>query len=301
MIVLLGGSGYVGSAFRRAMDSRNIAFVSVSRADCDYTLASQLHKLLVDVSPEFVINAAGFTGKPNVDACEYSKGECIAGNVVLPLTIRDICERLDIPWGHVSSGCIYNGRRDDGRGFNELDPPNFTFRQGICSFYSGCKAMAEELLQLAERCYVWRLRIPFDHRHSDRNYLSKLMTYAQLLDVRNSLSHLDEFVDACLDCWQGRLDFGVYNLTNSGAMSTRAIVELIQRSGVCNRQFRFFESEDEFMRLAAIAPRSSCELDNTKATLAGLRLSPIVDVIQESLANWQCCPELISATREIEY
>ena len=50
-----------------------------------------------------LINAAGFTGMPNVDACESSKHECVHGNAVLPGIIRDVCEDLRLPWGHVSS------------------------------------------------------------------------------------------------------------------------------------------------------------------------------------------------------
>ena len=61
----------------------------------------------------FVINAAGYTGKPNVDACEVAKAECLSGNAVLPGLIREVCEDMNIPWGHVSSGCIF--RKKKGR------------------------------------------------------------------------------------------------------------------------------------------------------------------------------------------
>ena len=33
----------------------------------------------------------------------------LQGNAVLPGIIREVCEDLKIPWGHVSSGCIYSG------------------------------------------------------------------------------------------------------------------------------------------------------------------------------------------------
>ena len=74
---------------------------------------------------DFVINCAGYTGKPNVDACETNKGECRKGNIELPKVISNACALVGIPWGHVSSGCIYTGNRLDGSGFTEEDPPNF--------------------------------------------------------------------------------------------------------------------------------------------------------------------------------
>jgi UDP-glucose 4,6-dehydratase len=192
-----------------------------------------------------------------------------------------------LPWGHVSSGCIYQGDGPNGRGYSEEDQPNFCFERGNCSFYSGCKALAEQLLDSAACCYIWRLRMPFSHHDGPRNYLSKLMRYERLLDVRNSLCHLDDFVEACIDCWQLRADYGTYNLTNPGSITTREVVEMIQHSGLVERDFAFFASEAEFMRTAARAPRSSCVLDTTKARLAGLKMPHVVDALQDALERWR--------------
>ena len=49
------------------------------------------------------------------------------GNAVLPGTIRQICEELKITWGHVSSGCIFSGRKSDGGGWTEDDVLIFPF------------------------------------------------------------------------------------------------------------------------------------------------------------------------------
>ena len=185
----------------------------------------------------------------------------------------------------MSSGCIYSGQRSDGKGFTENDPPNFTFRQGNCSFYSGTKALGEEALRAARDCYIWRLRMPFHEQAEPRNYLTKLVTYQKLLDARNSLSHLHEFVRACLDCWSGELPFGTYNLTNGGAVTTREIVDLLLLHGAAKKTFEFFDSEDSFMREVAIAPRSTCVLDNTKALKLGLSLRDVLPALEQTIAN----------------
>ena len=146
MIFLLGGSGYVGSAYQALLTRKGLPFRNVRRADFDYTDRTALTELLRREKPAFLINAAGYTGKPNVDACELHKSECLMGNGVLPGIIANACTAAGVPWGHVSSGCIYTGARPDGSGFTELDPPNFTFRTNNCSFYSGTKALGEEVL-----------------------------------------------------------------------------------------------------------------------------------------------------------
>ena len=287
MILLLGGNGYVGSAIQKNLTGRGLPFTVVSRASSDYSCLPVLVKLLRELRPEFLINAAGYTGKPNVDACEIHRTECLDGNAVLPGVIREACEQTDTPWGHVSSGCIFTGAKADGSGFKESDAPNFSFRQNNCSFYSGCKALGEEVLDGAENCFIWRLRIPFNNINSARNYISKMMRYDRLLMATNSLSQLDEFADACVASWTQRVPFGTYNLTNPGSVTTRDVVRLIQKHGLSNRDFQFFESDDQFMKLAAKTPRSNCVLDSTKAIAAGLPLSPIEESLEKAMRNWQ--------------
>jgi dTDP-4-dehydrorhamnose reductase len=287
MILLLGGNGYVGSAIQKNLTGRGLPFTVASRASSDYSNLNVLVKMLRELRPEFLINSAGYTGKPNVDACEIHRTECLDGNAVLPGVIREACEQTQTPWGHVSSGCIFTGAKPDGSGFTEDDAPNFSFRQNNCSFYSGCKALGEEVLEGAERCFIWRLRIPFNNINSARNYISKMMRYDRLLLATNSLSQLDEFADACVASWTQRVPFGTYNLTNPGSVTTRDVVRLIQKHGLSNRDFQFFESDDQFMKLAAKTPRSNCVLNSTKAIAAGLPLSPIDEALEKAMKNWQ--------------
>ncbi len=286
MILLLGGAGYVGGAYQRLFQRESVPFVMLPRAEFDYSDPEKLAAAIRYYGVDFVINAAGYTGKPNVDACEYHKGECLDGNAVLPGRIRAACEEAGVAWGHVSSGCIYNGAKPDGSGFREDDEPNFSFRAPPCSFYSGSKALGEEVLADAPHCYIWRLRIPFDEFNSPRNYLSKLMDYERLLDARNSLSQLDEFVRATWQLWTAEAEFGTYNVTNPGSITAREIVALIEECGVLQKEWSFFEDEAEFMRLAAKTPRSNCVLDTSKLAAAGVELTPVHEAVERALRAW---------------
>lgn len=286
MILLLGGNGYVGNAIQKNLNARNRPFVVASRSDVDYSQLTVLVKMLTELRPEFLINAAGYTGKPNVDACEIHRTDCLDGNAVLPGVIRAACEQTQTAWGHVSSGCIFTGAKEDGAGFTEEDDPNFSFRRNNCSFYSGSKALGEELLQGAEQCFVWRLRIPFNDVDSPRNYISKMMRYDRLLMATNSLSQLDEFANACVDSWLQRIPFGTYNLTNPGSVTTKDVVRLILKHRLSEKSFQFFESDEQFMQLAARTPRSNCVLDSGKAIAAGLKLTPVEDALETAMRAW---------------
>jgi len=287
MIYLLGGSGYVGQAYQALLTRKGIPFRNLRRAELDYTQPALLAAALRRDRPEFLINAAGYTGKPNVDACEVHKAECLLGNAVLPGLVAQACAEAGVPWGHVSSGCIYNGSRRDGRGFREDDPPNFNFRSPPCSFYSGTKALGEEVLAGAPQVYVWRLRIPFDHVDNPRNYLTKLMRYARLLEATNSISELHEFCAATFACWEKRVPFGTYNVTNPGSITTHEVVELIRQSGVCRKEFVFFKDEDEFMHVAAKTPRSNCVMDSSKLASVGIQLTEVREAVARDLGRWQ--------------
>lgn len=289
-IALLGSTGYVGSEVAAEIVARGHEWLPIRRGDCDTGDVAAVRAHLRQLAPDALINCAGYTGKPNVDACERDRARCLAGNAVLPGILAEACGDLGLPWGHVSSGCIYTGRRSDGGGFTEADPPNFSFRENNCSFYSGTKALGEEVLADAPRCYIWRLRIPFSHVDSPRNYLSKLMRYDRLLDAENSLSYLPEFVAAGLDCLERQVPYGIYNLTNPGSVTTRQVVQMVAQAGVCEKNYRFFESEEEFMAQAAITPRSNCVLDSSKAMAAGLKLTEIHQAIRAALAEWEEAP-----------
>ena len=319
MILLLGASGYIGQAFAQALRQRSYEFTSVSRKELDYTRFPVLLDLLKRMKPEFLINSAGYTGKPNVDACETARAETLDGNSLFPERIAHACSVTDTPWGHVSSGCIYSGAKvvrngqvqiekdlahADSKalvesspelihGFNEIDIPNFTFRDPPCSFYSGSKALGEEAIHDVGNNYIWRLRIPFDEIDGARNYLSKLQSYPKVYENVNSISHRFDFVNAALDLWKSRAPFGIYNMTNPGFVTTRQVVEMIEQIRKPARAFEYWSSDEEFYKVAAKTPRSNCVMDTSKLLSTGVKMRPVHEVLDSALRGWK--PENNSA------
>jgi UDP-glucose 4,6-dehydratase len=248
-----------------------------------------------------------------VDACEEQKAETLNGNTLLPLTIGQACAAAGVPWGHVSSGCIFSGarvRRDSEwvverdlntpalrnlfttaperfEGFDETDTANFSFRSPPCSFYSGTKALAEEALAKLAGSYVWRLRIPFDEFDGARNYISKLLRYPRIYDNINSLSHRSDFARACIDLWQAKAPLGFYNVTNPGAVSARDVIQLVQEILKPQRKFEFWASDEEFYRLGAKTPRSNCILNSNKLLASGVHMRPVHEALRAALDAWR--------------
>src|SRR5438876_12140791 len=313
MILLLGATGYIGQAFSQALRQRAQPFTALSRKEVDYTQYDVLLRFLREVKPDFLINAAGYTGKPNVDACEQARADTLAGNTLFPQTVAHACLVSGMPWGHVSSGCIYSGAKVAGdgttriekdlskpelkslatthpgavHGYTETDEPNFTFRHPPCSFYSGTKALAEEAIAGIAQSYIWRLRIPFDELDNPRNYLSKIQRYSKVYDNVNSISHRGDFVRACLELWDRRAPFGTYNVTNPGFVTTRQVAELIEKKLNLGRRLEFWKDDAEFYSVAAKTPRSNCVLDASKLLSTGVKMRPVTEALQAALGGWK--------------
>jgi dTDP-4-dehydrorhamnose reductase len=313
MIWVLGATGYIGQALVRELHARRLDFLGLSRAAFDYSDRRTLTTRLAKEKPALVIQAAGFTGRPNVDACERMRAETLQGNLVLTLMVAEACASAGVRMGHVSSGCIFTGAKlmgPDGTwgecenlsdpglaellqtrsariaGFREKDRPNFTFHQNNCSFYSGTKALTEEALRSFPDTYLWRLRIPFDERRGDRNYLTKVQSYPKVYQNWNSLSHRGDFAKACLDLWEKGAPGGAYNLTNPGYVSTAEVVAKIQTKLRPDWRPLFWGDDAEFYRLGAKAPRSNCILESERVMPAGVRLRPIEEALDDALSRW---------------
>ena len=87
MIWILGASGYIGEAFVAEAKKRKLDYRSLSRRNLDYTDFQTLLGALKKEKPDFVVNAAGSTGKLNVEAYENQKGERVERNVTMAKTV----------------------------------------------------------------------------------------------------------------------------------------------------------------------------------------------------------------------
>ncbi len=282
MYIILGKNGYIAEAIVKELTSRDLPHVAWSRSDVDYTDLKELKYNLYILGDDLhIINCAGYIGKPNVDACELAKADCIEGNVLLPLMLAQLCCEKKYEFTQISSGCIYGGYE---KHFTEKDAPNFDFQNG--SFYSGTKALAEKVvLQNNPNSYVFRLRIPFDEYESPRNYLTKLLSYDTLLDVENSLSHRADFAKYVMELIEQKVPHGIYNVTNKGSVTTRDVVQLIKKYNLSNKDFKFFDNLESFGK-ETVAPRSNCVLDTTKIEQY-IKIRTAQEALEDALSKYK--------------
>ncbi|KAF5574342.1 dTDP-glucose 4 6-dehydratase [Fusarium pseudoanthophilum] len=216
-------------------------------------------KALEVFKPTHVLNAAGCTGRPNVDWCEDNKAQTVLSNVIGTLTVADECARRGVHCTVFATGCIYQYDEEHpvgGKGFKETDAPNFDG-----SFYSMTKAHVEPILASFDDILILRLRMPVSDDLNPRNFVTKISQYEFVVDVPNSNTILHDLLPASIILAESR-DTGVYNFTNPGAISHNEVLGLfkeIVRPGLTWKNF----SVDEQAKVIK-AGRSNCQLDSTK-------------------------------------
>ena len=108
-----------------------------------------------------------------------------------------------------------------------------------------------------------------------------------MFQATNSISHRGDFVSACLDLYLTKAAYGVYNVVNTGYVTTEQVVNLTKKILKLDKKFEYWESDEEFYKFAAKAPRSNCILDNSKLIAAGIKIRSVEDALVDALVNWR--------------
>lgn len=276
MKVLILGEGYIG---RNLLKSLSTCYdVSImSKADLDYTNRAVLFQHMSKSKYSYVINTCGYTGRPNVDACEANKEDTWYYNVIVPVNIQKVCKDVGTKMIHISSGCIYDGY---DKIYNEEDEPDFGLLNASSSWYSKTKHACEMMLNQTP-VYILRIRMPFCESSSERNLIMKLRKYDKIINKTNSLTNVEDLTGFVLLMMADLSDNisgiqpGIYNVVNPQPVSTQEIAKIMEQYNIHNPKWESIEYE-ELMKIITTG-RSNCVLDDTKITNYNLRLPNTFD------------------------
>ncbi|XP_073135757.1 bifunctional dTDP-4-dehydrorhamnose 3,5-epimerase/dTDP-4-dehydrorhamnose reductase [Henckelia pumila] len=278
--LIYGRSGWIGGLLGKLCEAQNIQYTYGSgRLENRASLLSDI----AAVRPTHVFNAAGVTGRPNVDWCESHKVETIRTNVAGTLTLADVCRENNLVLINYATGCIFEYDEahplGSGIGFKEEDTPNF-----IGSFYSKTKAMVEDLLKNYDNVCTLRVRMPISSDLSNpRNFITKITRYEKVVDIPNSMTILDELLPISIEMAKRNLT-GIWNFTNPGVVSHNEILEMYRDYIDPGFSWKNFTLEEQAKVI--VAPRSNNELDASKLK----QEFPELMSIKESLIKYVFSP-----------
>jgi dTDP-4-dehydrorhamnose reductase len=263
--VLILGLGYVGNKLKAYLERHNVTVTALNQKNFNYACEDTLRKYLSNQSFDYVINCCGYTGVPNVDACELNKEACWHLNVVTGLMINRVCTELNIKHIFVSSGCIYTGYTKD---FTEEDVPNFGLYNKESSFYSKSKHALETVFNFSNSA-ILRIRMPFDGELENKNYLYKIYKYSSLISYDNSLTFLPDLCRFILNFMDNsKFKPGIFNIVNTERFNAIQIVEMFKKYNCINPNWQFVNMSD----LDIVAGRSNCVLSTRKIQEMNLEL-----------------------------
>jgi len=266
MSTIILGKGYIGTHLKKYMGSPDKVWGNsypkykvelLSKSDLDYTDSETLYQYCLNNEVKTIINTSGYTGRPNVDGCEDNKEDCFKYNVKIPVIIESVCKSLDINFIHIGSGCIYEGSLE--KEFTEDDTPNFGLFESHSSFYSKTKHISELMLD-TDFTNIIRIRMPIENKLTDKNLITKLYKYPNLIDFCNSktdIRKLCEFISVVKDNFRA----GIYNVVHDNALCTEEVIDILKEYGIENKEWKFVD----YKKLDIKCNRSNCVLSNEKA------------------------------------
>jgi dTDP-4-dehydrorhamnose reductase len=105
--IVTGAGGQLGSCLAaRLRASARDEVVAFDRATLDITDASALRRVVREVAPDFVANAAAMT---HVDRCESEPEAAEAANAMAPGVLAETCREVGAQLVHVSTDYVFDG------------------------------------------------------------------------------------------------------------------------------------------------------------------------------------------------
>jgi len=215
-ILLLGSSGAVGTAVEKVCKQRDIECIPKDHSQVEATLLSDLARVINHTTPTVVFNAIGI---PRIQACEDNPIQAFIVNTVVVSYLTRICREKDIILVQPSTNAVFDGKLE--MSYHEFDAPNPLQDYGIS------KLAGDYFASTLEKYYIVRFPSMYgDRRNTSPGLIDQILTW---MNEREVLKIADDRIDsytwtmdaanAIIDLLENERDFGLYHITNKGAVS----------------------------------------------------------------------------------
>lgn len=235
--LVLGERGWIGAQMVRILQKKHIQTVFLEPGARPEQGAAQFEAALRELGVTHVVSLIGRTHGTTASGRSFATidyleqpgklAENVRDNLYAPLLVAAVCSRLGVHLTYLGTGCIFeydaeHRLGDVSCGFGEADVPNF-----LGSSYSVVKGATDQLMQLLFGKHVLNLRIrmPITSESHPRNFVTKILGYAKICSVPNSMSNLDELLPLAVDLAL-RKTVGTLNFTNPGVISHNEVLEM---------------------------------------------------------------------------
>jgi len=273
-ILLFGSTGFIGSHLKEALIEKghDVAGPRIEIRNLD-----EVRRTVENEKPDYIINATGMTGRPNVDWCETHPMETYSVNVGGSLNIASAALEKGIKVAQLSSGCVYSGD-NGGKGWTEEGKPNY-----FGSMYSRSRIASEMILKDFPNVLQLRVRIPILGQPNPKNLIDKLLKYPKMINIVNSCTVIEDFVPATIQLMEMGTT-GIMNMTNIGALDHKTIMTMYKEIVDPSFELHLMESQEQEILCER---RSNCVLSTEKREKLGVHMPPLEESLRKVMENYK--------------
>ena len=266
-ILLLGGSGILGSEILRYLNAESHEYVAPTSSDLDITDKEQLYKFISELKPSWIINCAAWT---NVDGAESSFKEAREINSIAVGNLGTAVGLFDCKVIHISTDYVFDGESSEP--YDESSPTKPVNK------YGESKLQGEDsLLLAAPDSYVIRTSWLYGARGKNfvKTIAGKAVRNEEARVVNDQVGSPTSAIDlagAIMSIVSKQPKPGVYNYSNDGSCSWFEFAQRIYERVGANPSLVLPISSDS-LSLPARRPRFSL-LSKEKWKSSGLAEVP---------------------------
>ncbi len=132
-LFLVGANSPTGRGLIEILRKHKIRFLAPADKHFDPDNGFNIARMVTDFGPSQLVNMADFISRNHsaLKRAESAEQRCERINSLLPATLAEICNHLNIPMLHLSNSYVFDGEKK--LGYNENDEPN---PKGVYGHYS---------------------------------------------------------------------------------------------------------------------------------------------------------------------
>lgn len=272
-ITVFGPRGWLGSQCLKH-------FPGSVGADANIGTATEVHEALRTHRTTVAINAAGITGRPNIDWCQASSENMqrtMEANGIAPATLAQECVKQGVFLVHLSSASVFEATPPESGGLTEERIPVIPEDPERITWYAVTKRAGEVSLA-ASGALILRLHMPFSHRLHGRNLFTRMAGYPSVVDVANTITAVPDLLSAMERLIALRAT-GIVHVVNPEPVSGPRIMELYR--GICDPGHHFT------VRPLGPKSRPGVVLSTAKLQSLGITMRPTEEALVSSMRNYR--------------
>jgi dTDP-4-dehydrorhamnose reductase len=162
-IIVFGSNGQLGQSLHDVYLSSNHKVYFFSKNDVDISNKKKLEEVISRISPDYIINAAAYTG---VDQAELDQKNVNLVNYLSVKNISEISANKNIHLVHISTDYVFNGNKSDDYIESDITDPQ--------TVYGLSKLKGEEAI-IESKCSYTILRTSWVYSEYGNNFLKTMI------------------------------------------------------------------------------------------------------------------------------